>query len=53
MRDGWKKLTKSWLDQLLTPTAETDVVSDLQNASGKMDENCELYDVLLHTIFHC
>ena len=44
--DGWKKLTKSWLDQFLTPTAEADTSSDLQDESGEIDANYELYDVL-------
>ena len=45
-KDGWKKLTKSWLDQSLTPTAETGVASDLQDESGEIEANYELYDVL-------
>ena len=44
--DGWKKLTKSWLDQSLTPNAEADASSDLQDESGEIDANYELYDVL-------
>ena len=50
--DGWKKLTKSWLGQFLTPTAETSVASDLQDELGEIDGNYEDYDVLRPTLFH-
>lgn len=41
-----EKRTKSWLDQSLTPTAETGVASDLQDELGEIEANYELYDVV-------
>jgi len=41
-----EKLTKSWLDQSLTPTPETGVASDLQDELSEIEANYELYDVL-------
>jgi len=47
-----EKLITSWLDQSLTPTAETSVASDLQDELSEIDGNYEVYDVLRPTLFH-